>query len=229
MNCKTGISIFFIAFFICANTCYAGDKNTGKYPTAVLVQLRSEHNRILALTEARKYAMVNEVTQDALEVVKHFKLDFHDNFNYCPVYYYIDTNADLVKDKRFDDILFNEDGSPVKNPVINSNSTDYVVVYYGQALSQAKNMLVETDTSKYTYDPEPPAGKGLVVLNDKFQQLNYFYILGFDKMSIKHSKSYKYAYKSKHFEIEYYPFAALFNKTMLDKHGHRHYQSPGKE
>ncbi|MFI5196655.1 MAG: hypothetical protein ACHQD8_06160, partial [Chitinophagales bacterium] len=105
---------------------YAGDTLSGKYPRAVLVQLRSEHNRIAALAKDNRYQDIEEVEKDALEVKKRMILDFTNNYHYCPVYYYMDTNADFIKKKVFDGVLMNVDGSPVSKPVINRNSNDYV-------------------------------------------------------------------------------------------------------
>jgi hypothetical protein len=192
----------FLLIILHAVSCAAQDSK--RYPAAVLVQLRSEHNRIEALTKSGRYQDVEDVKKDALEVRKRMILDFHDHFHYCPVYYYIDTNADLIKLKAFDGVLLQEDGTPIKAPVLESTSENYLIVYYGYALSQSKvNWRPITDTSRYTYDPQTPYGKALVVLNAKFQQVNYLYNLNFK--ILKGNK--KYYYHSKHFEIEYYPHA----------------------
>ena len=159
---------------------YGGDTLSGKYPRAVLVQLRSEHNRIEALTKDGNYKAIKEVKKDAVEVKKRMILDFTTNYHYSPVYYYIGTNADFIKKKVFDGILMNADGSAVNKPVINSNSNDYVIVYYGYYIYQPKPTNVVKDSSRYIYDPETPPGKGLVVLNAQFQQIDYFYKLGYD-------------------------------------------------
>ncbi len=215
--------IIFIIFLLSIHAiCFAGNEDTGIYPRAILIQLRSEHNRIQALTEAKRYSAVTEVEQDAIEITKRIKRDFHDNFPYCPVYYYVDTNAEKIKNKQFDGVVFNEDGTLAKNIVINSNSTDYLVAFYGYPVSQAKYKKVQTDTNRYTYDTDPPAGKGLVILNDKFLQLTYFYKLGYDELGFRFNKrDRRYFYQSKHFDMEYYPFARLFNRTMLDRYGRR--------
>lgn len=201
------------------NLCSAQD-TTKPYPAAVLVQLRSEHNRMEALTKARMYEELEEVKKDALAVRDRMVLDFHNNFSYCPVYYYMDTNADLIKKKIFDGILLQEDGSPVKNPVVNSNSDNYVIAYYGYPVSQSTTDKVQADAT----DSQPLFGKGLVILNDKMLQLTYFYKFGYDEIFFDKRKQWikKYYYNSKRFDIEYYPLAYLFNHTMLEKNGRRH-------
>ena len=124
--------------------------------------------------------------------------------------------------------MFNEDGSKVAHSIVDKNSTDYVIAYYGYPISQQRDEKVVKDSSKYSYDPQTPMGKGLVILNDKYQQLTYFYKLGMDEMGYDLGKRFKkYYYRSKHFDIEYYPFAGTFNRTMLNRYGHRRiYQTP---
>lgn len=209
--------------------CKAEDTLKKEYPVAVLVQLRSEQNRVSAMKKARDTKSLQEVQNDANEVIRRIHLDFHNNFDYCPVYYYIDTNTDLIKAKKFDGILLNEDGSVVAHPIINSSSNDYVIAYYGYPLSQAKYQSKLTDSTRYSYDPQTPYGKGLVILNDSFQQLTYFYKLGYDEIMFgKPAELKRYYYRSKHFDIEYYPFARLFSKTMLDRYSRRRMDPPGK-
>jgi hypothetical protein len=224
--------------------------STGKYPSAVLVQLRSEHNRITALTKDRRYADLAIVEHDNTEVMKRIHLDFHDNFHYCPVYYYMDTNADLIKERKFEGVLINEDGTQAHN-IIPAGDSSYVIAYYGQALAQAKYHKVQKDETRHlTADellslraqsipsPEtetllysehdPPLGKGLVILNSKYQQITYFYKTGADEVqfALKRKKLKQYYYKSKRFDIEYYPSASVFNSTMLDRYGRRRIIAP---
>ena len=212
----------FIAGLLCSGleTSYAQDTLAKTYPVAVLVQLRSEHNRIEALKKDRRYQQLAEVENDAREVNNRMILDFHNNFTYCPVYYYVDTNTDLIKKKLFAGILMQGDGSPAKDLAFNSDSGDYVIAYYGYAVSQSRSDKVQNDSSLNNYDPQAPAGKGLVILNDKFQQLTYFYKLSYDNAFFGgNSKIKKYTYTAKHFDIEYYPFAGLFNRKLLHRAG----------
>ncbi len=218
---NTGI-IFFMILLAIHPRCIAQDTSGLLYPTAILIQLNSEHNRIEALTKARDYKSLDEVKHDAAEVIKHFKTDFHDNFNYCTVYYYMDTNVEFIKKKMFDGILMDAESLPVKNPVINSKNEDYLIAFYGNPVSQSRTSKLQADTSLYSYDPQTPNGRGLVILNDKFLQLTYYYKLGIDELGLGGNKSIKkYSYHSMHFEIEYYPFAHLLNQNLQEKNNRR--------
>ncbi len=223
----------------------AEDTTTVRYPTVVLYQLRSEHNRISAMLRNKDPEEAAFVAQEAKEVNKRVYLDFKENFDYCPVYYFMDTNADLIKKRMFNGVLLNDKGELVYDVIPPHDSTTYVIAYYGYALSQSKlKEEVEDNTelvddpqiayqtgkkdpivknsSRYTYDPDPPRGKSLVILNPKFRQLTYYYKIGYDEFAFKLGKGTGPThYRSSKYDIEYYPFANLFNVVMFDRYGHR--------
>ena len=218
--------LLLLPLFIGINASYAEDTLSVKYPTVVLVQLKSEKNRIDAMIKERDYRGLEEVKNDAEEVRKKMILDFTTNYHQTPVYYYMDSNAELIKNKQFDGILMNADGSVVTKPVIDNSSEDYVIVYYGYFVSQPKAKDVVTDANHYVYDWQTPPGKGLVVLNDRYQQIDHFYKLGYDGGFLNRKRTFKkFSYVSKHYDIEYFPFAQLFGKNIGD-HYARHRIAP---
>jgi len=208
--------IIFILLTAVPNTIQAQQK----YPRLVLVQLRSEHNRMEALKKAHDRAGLEQVQKDAMAAKAAMVYDFSSNFTYCPVYYYIDTNAELIKQRRFDNILLDSNGNAVTTPVISSTSTDYVIVYYGYHIQQANAARVVTDSTKYRYDPEGPTGKGLVVLNDKFQQISYNYKQQYADLLLGKKRKLKNYYISPKFDIEYFPLAKLLDYQ---------FRNPGKK
>jgi len=241
---------------------YAQETTRSNYPKAVLVQLRSEHNRMAALIKARRYKDLERLKTDAIAIQTAMINDFQDHFTECPVYYYMDTNASFVEQKMFDGILLNANLTPAKNLPINSSSNDYLVAFYGYPVVQSKSAEVVTDTvtdsllykinerkksinivdmpsspvpdepffianmpntsgpEVYMNNSAGPLGIGLVILNSKFLQVNYFYKIGYDDLfANKERVNPKYKYSSKHFEMEYYPFASLFSEKLTDRFG----------
>ena len=194
---------------------------------ALLVELRSEHNRIAALTRDKRYRELNELVSDAISVRTALITDFNENFDWCPVYYFIDTNSDLVEKKQFTGILLDSTGKPMDNIQLNSTSTNYLVAYYGYPVKQAKTQEVVTDKYKTTSEEgalgvkvmDDPMGRGLIIMDDQFRQVNYFYKLGYDNLFVNHRIDKRYYFNSKRFDMEYYPFAGLFNKIKLDRYG----------
>ena len=205
-----------LLLLVVAQSIYAANDSVAhKNPQVVLVQISSERNRTEALEKDRKYTELEEVKRDAAALAATMKLDFQDHFNYCPVYYFIDTDLDRVKKKEFEGVLQNADGSVVKKPVINGKS--YMIVYYGYPVADAGTDKPVTDSVKNHYNSGEPMGKGLVINNPKFQQVGYFYKFGYQDALFSKKADKKYVYHSKHFDIDYYPLAERFNKKLTNK------------
>lgn len=220
------VSMFFLALvtFVSVFTCRAGDTLETKVPKVILVQLRSEARKINALTARKNYKLAEQMKTDALGVSTAFINDFKDNFSFCPVYYYMDTNAGFVQKKQFAGVLLQADGASVVDAPLDANSTDYLIVYYGSPVSQSKReKVVDKDDDRNVYDAQAPMGKGLVILDCDYKQVDYYYKLGYDDLLIKtKDKHKKYMYTSKRFDMEYFPFAATFQKKLATGKGKRH-------
>lgn len=214
-----------IAFLLTigSNACYATATDTtveihknDKYPTAVLVELQTRQSMIAGLTKDRRYKQLEEAQSDIAKEQAATINDFKDNFTYCPVYYFIDTNIELIRNKQFAGVLLNADRSIVSSQAIVPTDSDYVVVYFGYPTEQAKYHDKVKDTSKYTYNSGEPFGRGLVILNDQLEQINYLYELDYNIL-FRHKSAKKYSYESKHFNIVYSPCAADFNYKLLHR------------
>ncbi len=186
----------------------AGPQSGRKLPKTVLVQLSSETNRINAISNAHQAKLLEEVTMDSKNAARAMINDFTDHFDYCPVYYFIDTNAEKVKMKNFTHVLLRADGSEVNDVNIAPGTGDYIIVYYGYPNEQNRR------TGKGTDQPSSRPGRGLVILNSNYEQITYGYKLGWQEFYLKRKKKNKYAYESKHFDIQYMPMAAGLNENL---------------
>jgi hypothetical protein len=253
MKNKYNLAVIYLLLSFCllaAGNCYAIDTLDEKKPIAVLVQLRSEHNMIAAMTRDRRYKQLNEAIHDAIAVRTAMINDFKDRFDDCPVYYYLDTNAYLVKEKKFAGILLDTNLKPAKSIIIDSTTTNYLIAYYGYPVegSIREGENIDSSATKHSFDyygyplrdpinevdnknkvPTtayiPVMGKGLIILNSDFKQVNYYLKREYDNLFIwMHSKR-KYYYFSKKFDIEYYPFASHFSNSKTDKYGNHHHSA----
>jgi len=162
--------------------------NTPLYPQsvkAVLVQINSEQNRIGYLQKSGKNKEAENVTREAIAMTKIMVSDFNDNFVYCPVYYFVDTNIQQIKKQNFKGVLLNANGTIVENSILDPNDSDYVIITYG--------FPDENTSIRQT--------KGLVIYTDKFTQ-SYFFSKP-DQYDVRR----KYRYRSDKYDIEYYPSA----------------------
>lgn len=183
---------------------------------AVLVMLRAETNRIEALTKGNRRSLLEEVQRDLQGTVRATQADFSDNFTYCPVYYFWDTEMDRIRDGDFAGVLFRADSSIATDLPISKGSNNYLVVFYGFPTSQSKWRGKVTDTTKLSYDSGEPNGRGLVIQNWKLEQISYLYKFGYNNFFIRRRHK-KYIYTSKHFDIEYFPMAKKFNERLFEQ------------
>src|SRR5580698_8005575 len=100
MSCRTISILLSISVLIFINVIpgFAQDTLSAdvKYPIALLVQLKSEKSRIDAATRNKDYKALEEMKKDAKGARKAMIKDFKDHIDYCPVYYYMDTNLNQV-------------------------------------------------------------------------------------------------------------------------------------
>jgi hypothetical protein len=153
-----------------------------KPPKAVLVELFTAYKRL-------------DRTQDSLtkpelmEALKKFNqkmiMDFEDNFKYCPVYYFYDSNIVAIQNGQIRDFLLDEKGKKVEDAVIEDGDTTIFLLYFGILVPDestpfdahvSKKMLVALD---YKGDllpfPLPRTPGPATYKNFKSKKLNVFY------------------------------------------------------
>jgi hypothetical protein len=182
-------------------------------PRVVLVQLRAESNRIKALQAAGATLKLSQLKSGQEKVMQAMIADFTDNFKYCPVYFFVDTNYEAVKAKKFAGVLLNGDLMPAANLPISSTSTNYVVVCYGSPAAQSSD---DNDKNSFAakHDNGLPQGLGLVISDYRMREVSFLYKLEFDELFIRRHFEKKYYFDSKQFIMEYYPFASLLSKLL---------------
>jgi hypothetical protein len=205
-------SVIFCMFFSFAG--HSQEKNLKKGPLAVLVQLKAERNRTNALIKAQKYEDLELFRKDVNGTATAMIRDFKDHFNYCPVYFYSDTNFDAVMSGKFDGVLLDATLTPAKNIVIKDTGNNYLIVYYGYPAWQTKKHG-KWDTTRAEQEGGNPNGKGLIINDYKLRQLSYIYRLDHDFFNFrKKNNKNPYKYESRKFDIEYSPCASEFNRKL---------------
>ena len=185
-------------------------KKTGMRPKAILVQLRSEQSRIEFFTEKKQLREANRVKREAAIIRKVVKNDFEENFSFCPVYYFIDTNLEMIKKQQFEGVLFTADGLPMKRNILHPGDTNYFIVCYGYPEEQ-----MELDAMREEYpdiSSSEVMGKGLIFLNYKYRQVDFYYHFGYSDLF--NPPNPRYAYISMEYDMEYFPFAGKYEQDL---------------
>ena len=194
---------------------FSHSREENEAPRVILVQLRTEQNRQRELKNHHQSSLLEILKKDIAGLNEAVINDFKDHLAYCPVYYYVDTNYEKIKSKHFEGILLDASGEPVKDPVINSSSTNYLVAMWGHPVMQSVFESSAKDTSVYHGDYGlPMASRGLILHNDKLIQIAYYYKLDWDASYIRKHFAKKYQYKSKKFDFDYAPCAQVIQRQL---------------
>ena len=188
-------------------------------PSAVLVMLKAETNRIAALNNYGNGAKAAQATNDAKMIMECTINDFADNFDYCPVYYFMDTNLHLVKDKKFEGILFDKDKKEYITSPIAAGDTSFFIVYYGVAIPEIIRTGTAEEKQKVYRDPGPSRHeRGLLVLGHDFLRMKksrLYFAKRKDAAKAKSLGSFKpYEYSSEEFKMSYTKCADWLSKTL---------------
>ncbi len=210
--------VFVSCFSVGASCTYAADSLVKKYDF-VLVQLRSENNRIAAMRKNNDNQGLEMVLKDGAMVRKVMIKDFKENFDYCPVYFYMDTNLNLVKQRKFANILFTADSIPVNNIHVSDTSNNYLIVYYGHPNVQKKEFNANKNDGRF--NGNEPVSRGLIINNADFEQISYIYKFSYQNFTFRMRKRHKdKLYVSKRYDIEYFPYAGRLNSILKSFNGY---------
>jgi hypothetical protein len=178
--------------------------NTLAEPKLILVELNTAHKQIAMYIKRGNTEYANMAAKDADAVIKCMIADFTDHFTFCPVYYFLDTNAHLILQRKMDNILFDKNLQPVQMPAISDD--EYRIVKYGynvrttsenspsiQSVNQAggiqKKLMVLTPDYTTLPDREPDGRK--FPNNISPRKLNPKYNYSSNKLNIYYKQSAK--------------------------------------
>jgi hypothetical protein len=185
-------------------------RKTAFPPKVILVQLRSESSKLnyfLAHNLKKEFRLAQK---DASNIRRVTKNDFEENFKFCPVFYFIDSNLDYIKQQDFQDHVFTANGIPMPPNTIRRGDTNYFIVYYGHPQNQyaidiGDQNLINTDNGEVL-------GKGLIFMNYRYEQVDYY--VKFDYETLFSTPDSRFFFKSENFDMQYFPFAADYENDL---------------
>jgi len=188
-------------------------------PKALLVMLHTEKNRIKYFKDKGQTALANLVLKDAEHLANITINDFSSHFDFCPVFFFLDTALDAIKNQQFSGNLINSDGSLVASSIINPGDTNYFIVYYGNPENNKTSLWAGND-AEYRYGSGNVTGKGLIFMNHHFVQKDFYAVIVNFRPYLYKLIDPNYEYYSKKFDMEYRPLAARYNKELHAKYSH---------
>lgn len=184
-------------------------------PKAVFVQLFTYPRRVAFYKRAKRPDDLKRFQHEAHAAAMLIVKDFNENFDYCPVYYYYDTNARFIREKKFTGYLLDKDLTPVTTSPVKPADTNFLIVM--NSLLMSEDFLPERqggDVDILSASDNVNSNKPRIVVYDhKFRQLPRNTVR--TAKGIGERKSTKrYAYKSQAFNISYTGKAATLNSNF---------------
>ena len=200
---RIAIPVLILLLLLAVNICFGQRK-------AVLVKLASQKSRITHFENRGDFKNANNLRKDANAIMQATINDFEDNFNYCEVYYFIDTNLYKVLASKFEGVLLDRDLKPVSNPVIKNGDTKFLIVYYGVPDDAEVNKIDSTSYRSIRYPND-----GLVVLGHDYKRVRRLdHFIYYNHPFRKNMRGY--IYTSKHFTLEYKPHAEDLQQNLTN-------------
>ena len=162
----------------------------------ILVELKSEQNKLDYFKAHKNTTELKRLSDDVSAQNQANISDYTDHFTNCPVYFYMDTNRQKIRDKQFEGNLFKAGYALLPTNTIPHNEDRFLVVKFGyseDSLSAFQNTM------------------GLVLYNHQLQQLRFI-------KKIRGKIPKQYYFTSKKYNIEYRPFATQLNNSLLDSY-----------
>ncbi|PZF74692.1 hypothetical protein [Taibaiella soli] len=189
-------------------------------PKALLVIIPSETNRKKALIAAHDQKRLS-LLQDAVTKVQHkIVVDFTDNFHFCPVYFFVDTNQSKIEALQFEGVLLDSSFKPVSNSVLHAGDTGFFVGCYGIMTNTPDTTTIYSNTEQYKQHQDVATQTpSFYVMNHEFEVLRSGY--PFKAYGSTENPGYKmkkpknaYYYSSPYFDISYEASAWKYSATL---------------
>lgn len=178
-------------------------------PKAILLQLNTGYSR---LKRGGRQEFLRELVKDMKIANERMILDFEDNFSFCPVYYFYDSNLHYITNGEFFGYLMDAKGQLLDTRVIPEGDTSFFIVHFGYMMSEGSQDL-----------DLPLTQKMLIASNHKGQMLpsplpNTSLPVDTRKYKTKKFKS-EYRYNSKVTDIYYRPRALHYSILLKQFYG----------
>ena len=181
-------------------------------PGAILVQLPTYQRRIDYLQRPKDSAKLQQVKRDADSMQAKMVLDFSDNIDYCPVYFFYDSDIEKIKNKQLNGVLLNSNLRPVQPSSVTAIGKNYFIVLFGLVYEETTG---ESEGSLSAGQSVASSKQRLQVYDSDYQKVKKPLPSGTNNVWAKPKRDISaYQYESPLFNIYYHPYAARFNAKL---------------
>jgi hypothetical protein len=182
-------------------------------PKFILVELPTESNRYRYFMQHNKEDKATKVKLANNAKMHCMVSDFSDNYTFCPVYFFNDTDQDKIIAHNFAAALRDKNLDLISALPALLTDTNYVIVYYGLPPSEVSK--VSAEGVSYTAEYNDVSFNNLVAVSPSFKKLKQGLPdkAKFNAYQLSNFMN-KYGFQSKEFDIEYKPLAGFYDRTL---------------
>ncbi len=198
-------------------------------PRAMLIELLTRQNQREYLAKNRPDLMA-EFNHDVSEVMKRTVMDWSRNFHFCPVYFFLDTLSDKIRNGEWNGVLLDSTMQPATSLAVQPGEQNIYIAYFGTPISQPDTVRPSnpgTSLGQYAeHDGDDVTSlirERLLVndinfrmLSERLPRTNYLRVLRPDWMSAFEYRQYRrgLTYNAKRWYIDYQPTAYSYDATL---------------
>lgn len=180
-------------------------------PKAILIKLNTKTKAITHLKEKGLIAKADllKIENDTLNA--RLIRDWKDHFDYCPVYFFADTNLNEVLEGRLSEVVYDAAWQTIPENQVQQIDAQFYIAYMG---SRAQDDYAAAEAA--------PGATELPVLNvmdARMQPLSSYQLsssMNGDLVSFLFPRrdEAKYRFRSRYFKLDYFPVAAKYQKKL---------------
>ncbi|PZF74693.1 hypothetical protein [Taibaiella soli] len=230
MNFRLSAMALFCTLFLFSDNIFAKTKSPRVAPAALFIQLNTEMVREGYLKKKGDTSGLFRLQNASGNAAQVMMNDFTDNFKFCPVYYFADSNLNRLKDGDLS-VLMDAHHKPVNSEKLASVSGNYFIGYFGFT-GLAKYQPVKTDDpnapaslqydkvygTSYGHAKSTATATGFVVTTSDEREIQRFFVGRNRDMNvfIGSLRDARYNYSSSDFSIDYVRSAKSLNHLFFD-------------
>ncbi len=195
-------------------------------PKAMLIELLTRQNQRDYVVQNRP-ELLTVFENDVSEVKRRTVLDWSSYFKFCPLYFFLDTNADRIRRGEFEGVLLDSTMKPATNLAVQPGERNIYIGYFGSPLPQPDTTGPPGPLGQYMeHDGDDVTSlireRFLVhdadfrMLPDAKPRTNFVRAIRPTWMSGKEYRSYRrhITYNASHWYIDYQPTAYSYDATL---------------
>jgi hypothetical protein len=198
-------------------------------PKAVLVELLTRQGQREYVVRYRP-ELLPEFSHDVDEVIKRTAIDWSRYFHFCPVYFFMDSVSDKIRQGEFAGVVLDSALQPVASPVIANGERNIYIAYFGTPMPQPDTVRPNTPITSAGQFMEHDGDDATSLLHDRLLVNDADFRLLSEKkprtlfvhgirprwMGTSEYRSYyrSIAYNARRWYIDYLPIAYSYEVTL---------------